>query len=266
MDTQLYVEMLFKNHEEYDNKTIMNKCPNIDVADFMGETTLYRAICGDHPGLTKRLLECGAKYNTITEQGTTPLSKALEYQNPKIIYLLLDVSQLERLYEPHINVYRAILDRNFELLKKLHISSARRRILNISSSRFKISPLHVASIMGSIKFMEELIEYGNDINVQDIYGDTPLIYTTSVQNEKASILLLRHGANPNIKNKEGKKAKDKCFAKNTQLLSKLNTAETFTLIILAHKHDSNSGLFKNNITTDVFKVITRMLWKFFTTA
>lgn len=260
MDRQLYVELLFKNYA--DDSTIMQYCPNINAADSDGETTLYKAVNTKNYDLIKRLLDHGANYNAVSNNKKTPLSETLK-NDEKIVNLFTGIlrSELqtatdeERFYM--VVTGQIFVDNIIPYLKK-------RDHTNFTLSKFKISPLHIASINDSFFMVDTLLENGAYVNALDSNGDTPLIYSAFRQDEVILSILLHHKANPSIRNKKGKKAKDYCDSINSKMIYRLNTAETFPLIILAHKYDVNSALHNSNIATDVFKIITRFLWDFVT--
>lgn len=62
------------------------------------------------------------------------------------------------------------------------------------------TPLHMASEAGNLEIMRELIEYGADINFDNIWDETPLFYCTS---DEAVSNLLKLGANQNVRNVDG---------------------------------------------------------------
>lgn len=62
-------------------------------------------------------------------------------------------------------------------------------------------PLHNA--VGNTDVVKLLIEYTTNINKQTHGGETPLYLAISQNSTRSSLILLEHGADPNIPNKEG---------------------------------------------------------------
>lgn len=66
------------------------------------------------------------------------------------------------------------------------------------------SPLHIAAQNEHLELMQVLIDHGADVNAQDLKsGETPLHRTVSAGKPAAAELLLRAGANPNIRDRNG---------------------------------------------------------------
>lgn len=67
------------------------------------------------------------------------------------------------------------------------------------------SPLHAASQRKLVSVVQKLIEYGALVNIQDSWGNTPLVRALGNSEENATIinLLLKAGTDPNIKNNHG---------------------------------------------------------------
>jgi hypothetical protein len=64
------------------------------------------------------------------------------------------------------------------------------------------SPLHVAAEQGNLMEITRLIEEGEDVNIRDMAGRTPLHYAVGEQQVDAVKLLLSNGAVPDIKDDE----------------------------------------------------------------
>lgn len=64
------------------------------------------------------------------------------------------------------------------------------------------SPMHSASEQGNLAEITRLIEQGEDVNIKDMAGRTPLHYAVGEQQLAAVELLLLNGANPDFKDDE----------------------------------------------------------------
>lgn len=98
------------------------------------------------------------------------------------------------------------------------------------------TPLHKAAFTKNYLIAEYLIEQKAEVNCQDKYGNTPL-HKACFTNKDNSIcaLLLNHGANPSVKNKDGK----------TPILWGYGSVDTSTIDLFANYgydpvHDSDN--------------------------
>ena len=79
---------------------------------------------------------------------------------------------------------------------------------NVREPRTGRTPLFEAGAAGNLKAMNDLLKAGADVNAQDFEGDTLLHRAGYGDNVELVKWLLRHGANPKIKNVHGKTAGD----------------------------------------------------------
>ena len=70
------------------------------------------------------------------------------------------------------------------------------------AAAFRLTPLHLAALRGSVEEVERLLNSGADPNVRDVFGRTPLHYAAARNHKTAAELLLKHGADPNAKDGE----------------------------------------------------------------
>lgn len=73
------------------------------------------------------------------------------------------------------------------------------------------SVLHHAVInpqYASTDFIKYLVDKGADINAKDVYGHTPLFIAFGLKNEKAVDVLIKLGADINIRANDGSTYKD----------------------------------------------------------
>ncbi len=61
------------------------------------------------------------------------------------------------------------------------------------------SPLGVATWIRANDVTQALVEHGADVNVVDIYGNRPLLDAAADKYSPSGLLLLAHGADPNIR-------------------------------------------------------------------
>ena len=91
---------------------------------------------------------------------------------------------------------------------------------NVREPRTGRTPLFEAGAAGNLKALNDLLKAGADVNAQDFEGDTVLHRAAYGDNTELIKWLLRHGANPKIKNVNGKTAGD-IARENSESLSRI---------------------------------------------
>lgn len=240
------------------------------------DNELYNAVKTNNIKRVKQLLNKGARYNVIIQNGNSALSLALKMDNFDIIDAFVNILKTyDCSFDMHQKELLVSIIRNHSMLIPGILTGKYRVVYdqetgehsmlcnkidpNFTVSKFKITPLHMSVSLKNIKISKMLITHGANVDCLDINHDTPLIYAACLQDKKLIKLLLNYGANPSIKNKDGKKAKDFLPKSKTQLVYFLNTVESIPLMILAHRKDPNSSLYMYNLAPDIFNTIIKML-------
>lgn len=107
-----------------------------------------------------------------------------------------------------------------------------------------LTALHEAVRTGDLDGIEILLDAGAEIDGLDGSGRTPLIRAASLQNERAVRLLVRRGANRDIKNKDGKTAFDILKSHGSETLQWLENEEEKAARI-AGEHKKISAILKS---------------------
>lgn len=237
---------------------------------------LYNAVKLNDIKRVKQLLNKGAKYNVIIQNGNSALSLALKMDNFDVIDAFVNILKTyDCSFDMHQKELLVSIIRNHSMLipgiltgkyRAIHDQETGEHSIidnkidpNFTVSKFKITPLHMSISLKNIKISKMLITHGANVDCLDINHDTPLIYAACLQSEQMIRFLLLHGANPRLKNKNGKKAKDFLPKSKTQLVYFLNTVESIPLLILAHRKDPKSSLYMYNLAPDIFNTIIKML-------
>lgn len=103
----------------------------------------------------------------------------------------------------------------FEILRLILDSGA---TVNVRTYNFLQSALHLACLNAKTRIVKELLKCGNcDVDIQDAEGCTPLHYAVGVNNMKIINILIKNGANVNVKNTKGNSPYEeaKCSKLNT---------------------------------------------------
>lgn len=69
-------------------------------------------------------------------------------------------------------------------------------------------PIHTAAYYGRIRILEVLLERNIDVNTTCPRGNSPLHYAAAQSHEEAVKFLVNHGANPALRNRQGRTAYD----------------------------------------------------------
>ena len=84
-----------------------------------------------------------------------------------------------------------------------------------------MSVLMLACMMGELHTVDTIIQLGGNVNAISSINATPLIYATSTQNHEVMKLLLKHGADKDMKAKNGKNAMMIAKGKGDQIAMKI---------------------------------------------
>ncbi|MCK5690922.1 ankyrin repeat domain-containing protein, partial [Myxococcota bacterium] len=190
---------------------------NVNVKGRAGESALYLAASTGKGVLVKTLIEAGASIETDDNSGATRLmlyaaAGMLNEVNREIVEGAVVNSVTKEGFHA---LGMALYSENLEMVKALLEKGAN------PNKRFrKINGLIYAAQVWNDKLGRLLIEYGADVNKSDAYGNVPLHFVSSdsrTDSEEAPRagwgprkredllrMLLKHGADPNIRNKKGK--------------------------------------------------------------
>ncbi|MBM9501032.1 ankyrin repeat domain-containing protein [Leptospira sp. 201903071] len=186
------------------NKTEEDSNPKSNVS-FWKRFLFFRALKKGNTFALKKLLRNGLNPNGLTYYGMSPVSLAVKYQNPSIVEILLEFSadpnQPDETTGLTPLIHSVLEDSSPEILSLLVLYGAD---LNRKDSN-GMSPLHHCVNEGKLSPFRILLEKGADPNVQDFDGVTCMNLAKSSHGmSEFAELLLKHGADPMIKDKHGK--------------------------------------------------------------
>jgi hypothetical protein len=81
--------------------------------------------------------------------------------------------------------------------------------------------LTAASFYKKPELVQLLLERNATINIQDLYGRTPLMYAAAMGTEEIVTMLLEAGANPNIQDKKGRTALMEAYSKQEAKIAEI---------------------------------------------
>ncbi|AOP35393.1 hypothetical protein A0128_17025 [Leptospira tipperaryensis] len=165
----------------------------------------FRAIKKGNPSGLKKLLQNGLDPNAIRYYGMNPVSLAVKYQNEEVVKVLLefiaDPNRTDEVTGLTPLIHSILEDSSPEMMSILISFGAD---LNQKDTN-GMSPLHHCVNEGKLIPFQILLEKGADPNVQDFDGVTCMNLAKSSHGmSEFAELLLKHGADPMIKDKHGK--------------------------------------------------------------
>jgi ankyrin repeat protein len=213
-NTPLHLASIFR-HEEIIDLLIRHKA-DVDMLNAQGQAPLYLASLFGNPESIKLLLASGAKTNIRDANGNTPLHIAVLYRRPENLDEILkvnpdiDVTNGEGYTPLHLAVRRPDNEKAIEHLLQQGAD------VNIPDPTGR-NALLVSVGSNQKEYISLLVSKGIDINSQDDNGNTALHYPLSnVLRDKMYLpysteivkILLEEGADPHIRNNEGKSPMD----------------------------------------------------------
>ena len=107
----------------------------------------------------------------------------------------------EGLFSPEFKLGWAVVRGDLAEVKRLVIDCGVNP--NIQSTAEGGTPLHVAADRGYLGIVKFLLRHGANPNMKNDYGNTPLHFAALYGHPEVVKLLIKHGADPNIKNNYG---------------------------------------------------------------
>lgn len=213
-NTPLHLASIFQNNEIID--LLLKHQAEVAPLNSLGQTPLYLATLYGNPECIGLLLAAGADINCKDTDGNTLLHIAVKYRNSANITEILgfnpDINAVngEGLTPLHLAVQRPDNENVLEILLQKGAD------VNLTDSSGKNALL--LSVSSNQKgYISLLVLSGIDINSQDSDGNTALHYPLrTVLKDKRYLpfskliaeVLIGEGADPHIKNKEGKSPMD----------------------------------------------------------
>lgn len=177
---------------------------DLGAKDEQNRTALHLAAEAGHEQVVSLLLEKGADPNLKATDGSTPLWRAAKFGKYEVVKQLLPLDGLdinaksknfmaplaEAAREGHEKVVTLLVEKGADL--------------NIKDDEDS-TPLLWAACRGKIAVVKEFLSLeGVELDAQDYMGITALGWAVGRGYEEISMLLLDHGADPNIKDHQGR--------------------------------------------------------------
>lgn len=185
----------------------------IDARNLAGATALYVAVEANRTAVAQRLIEHGADVNLPGRSGVTPVSAAAFRGNDALVAALLDHGAVDR--EPDQTgktpiVYATAAARVDVVTRLLarHIDVNARYPNDLTLLMWACGPDEAAPEAETTKVVQRLLDAGVSVDDRDNRGRTALMIAAEGGRAGIVDLLLAHGADPSLKDKDGKRAGD----------------------------------------------------------
>ncbi|CAH1989823.1 unnamed protein product [Acanthoscelides obtectus] len=177
------------------------------------------AVLSGNVKLVTYLIDLGIPINPVDDTDTTPLILASSAGRTEIVKMILDRCDdvNHKTSQGHSALQYAASKGWTEICKYLLDKGANINITDMRGS----TPLHRAASKGNIQVLNLFLsDYADDlnINVKDIYGNTPLHLACEEDRQEEATLLVEHGADIEIKNRDQQTPLDLCTPKLARLL------------------------------------------------
>jgi ankyrin repeat protein len=164
----------------------------------------YTALMEAHDLPTVRLLiQAGADVNAVSKDKETALTNAAELAEPELAQYLIEHGADARRGDTSFALGMALLRHSIRSVELLVDHGAN---VNVHDSIQGDTPLHSAALDPDAKYVLYLLDHGADPNVRNEDGKTPLMYAAQCGHVAAMQMLIGHGALIDARDSEGKTA------------------------------------------------------------
>jgi ankyrin repeat protein len=146
----------------------------IDIKDKLGLTALHYCVILNNFECFKLLIKKNSDPLIRDNQGNNVLHLALKYNRSNMINYLIEIINLNFLSNNHETILQLALSyKNIELVNTL----LKKKInLNNQEQEYGLGAIHQSILNKNVSVTDNIIKSGADINLQDYYGNTALMY------------------------------------------------------------------------------------------
>ena len=188
---------------EYDNNLI--GITIIDIKDKLGLTALHYCVIFNNFSCFKLLLDYNADPLIKDNNGNNIIHLCLQYNQNKMILYLIDKINLNFLSQNNETILQIAL--NYQNIEMANIFINKNISINNQEKEYGLTALHQSINNNFFSITEKIINKNGNINAQDFYGNTPLMFALNDNLiEQINILINYNNLNYNLSNLNGDSA------------------------------------------------------------
>lgn len=201
----IFLEILQKNNFDKNELEKIFKIYDINLNHTNQNNQTFLHICLENNKVDSAiwLLQKKIDVNRYDRNGQTPFDIAIEHKNHRVIDLILKVSDIDINKKDRFGrtlLQDAVMLGDHEMAKILLQHDAD---INSKDAQGR-NVIFDAISYGNTEFIDHLLTFKKlELNNIDIDGNTILHHSLVKENNPLAIKLIKHGANPNIKDEEG---------------------------------------------------------------
>ena len=180
---------------------LIDASSNVNAQNYTGNSALMQAAWYGHTDCIHALLRAKADVYSTDFMGRSVLRYAVKSRKKDLLELILEVTDV---IPEDLSIGKAVV----ELDDTSMLETLLRRGLTVTHSKSGDSVLYIAAEMGSVKCLQILLEdkhrLGICLNtVNEASGVAPLHRACAYGNHDVVVLLLQHGADPDLPSRDG---------------------------------------------------------------
>ena len=185
----------------------------IDARDLAGATALYVAAERGHAAVVQRLIDKGADADLKGRSGTSPLAAAAFAGRNQVVRMLLAHGADRRAADDtgKAPIVYAAASGELDIVRQLlaqDLDVNARYANELTLLMWASGPDQNVPEAQALEVVSYLIDAGAHIDDRDARGRTALMIAAEGNHAEIAQLLLRHGADPSVRDKAGKRAAD----------------------------------------------------------
>lgn len=231
----------------------------IDIKDNLGLTALHYCVIFNNLECFKLLLNYDADPLIRDNYGNNVMHLCLQYSQKTMILYLIDKINLNFLSTNNETILQVAL--NYKNIELINIFIDRNININNQEKEYGLIALHQSVINNLSSITQKLIDKNSNVNAQDFYGNTPLMFALNDELiEQIQILIKNNNLNYNLCNLNGETALH-ILLKN---INKYNNQDNMIKLLITHtdlniQDNYGTTCLHYIINSDIFDIYTYLI-------